>query len=338
MNFITKGSGPLYYNFVFLFAGYDYYAAMLGKELLTHPLVRIYKYVFKGNRLEEFLFHLHTAYSINEKFEIPFKSIWFKRMYEQDFSNDLPICFVYVSPNMVRYEGGFIDYVRKQNPDNRIVMLHWDLISKKVKYEYDIIKRKVDLAITYDSEEAKKYGIHYFRETVYSKLVKEPESPEIKWDVYFLGAAKDRLDKLYEIYAFLRENNLKCKFLIAEAPAEKRISGEGIEYIDSITYKKNLHYVIESKCILEVVQGNSSDITTRAKEAMAYGKRLITDCRSDLRSCFHEGQLICFSEVSQIDPDLIRADYPTGGYPPLLDMDPLKRLYDIQEQLEKLNG
>ena len=286
MNFITKGSGPLYYNFVFLFAGYDYHAAMLGKELFTHPLVRIYKYAFKGNRLEEFLFHLHTAYSINEKFELPFKSIWFKRMYEQDFSNDLPICFVYVSPNMVRYEGGFIDYVRKQNPDNRIVMLHWDLISKKVKYEYDIIKRKVDLAITYDSEEAKKYGIHYFRETVYSKLVKE----------------------------------------------------EGIEYIDSITYKKNLHYVIESKCILEVVQGNSSDITTRAKEAMAYGKRLITDCRSDLRSCFHEGQLICFSEVSQIDPDLIRADYPTGGYPPLLDMNPLKRLYDIQEQLEKLNG
>ena len=338
MNSITKGSGPLHYNFVFLFAGYDYYAAMLGKELFTHPLVRIYKYAFKGNRLEEFLFHLHTAYSINEKFEIPFKSIWFKRMYEQDFSNDLPICFVYISPNMVRYEGGFIDYVRKQNPDNRIVMLHWDLISKKVKYEYDIIKRKVDLAITYDSEESKKYGIHYFRETVYSKLVKEPESPEIKWDVYFLGAAKDRLDKLYEIYAFLRENNLKCKFLIADVPAEKRISGEGIEYIDSITYKKNLHYVIESKCILEVVQGNSSDITTRAKEAMAYGKRLITDCRSDLRSCFHEGQLICFSEVSQIDPDLIRADYPTGGYPPLLDMNPLKRLYDIQEQLEKLNG
>ena len=245
MNSITKGSGPLHYNFVFLFAGYDYYAAMLGKELFTHPLVRIYKYAFKGNRLEEFLFHLHTAYSINEKFEIPFKSIWFKRMYEQDFSNDLPICFVYVSPNMVRYEGGFIDYVRKQNPDNRIVMLHWDLISKKVKYEYDIIKRKVDLAITYDSEESKKYGIHYFRETVYSKLVKEPESPEIKWDVYFLGAAKDRLDKLYEIYAFLRRNNLKCKFLIADVPAEKRISGEGIEYIDSITYKKNLHYVIE---------------------------------------------------------------------------------------------
>ena len=338
MNSITKGSSPLHYNFVFFFAGDDYHAALLGKELFTHPLVRIYKYAFKGNRLEEFLFHLHTAYSINEKFEIPFKSIWFKRMYEQDFSNDLPICFVYVRANMVRYEGGFIDYVRKQNPENRIVMMHGDLISKKVNYDYDIIKRKVDLAITYDSEEAKKYGIHHFQEIVYSKLVKEPESAEIKWDVYFLGAAKDRLDKLYEIYEFLRKNNLKCKFLIAGAPAEKRISGEGIEYIDSIAYKENLHYVIESKCILEVVQGNSSAMTPRAKEAMAYGKRLITDCRSDLRSCFHEGQLICFSEVSQIDPDLIRADYPTGGYPPLLDMNPLKRLYDMQEQLEKLNG
>ena len=95
---------------------------------------------------------------------------------------------------------------------------------------------------------------------------------------------------------------------------------------------------IYNKNISLISSGNSSDITMRAKEAMAYGKRLITDCRSDLEPCFHEGQLICFSEVSQIDPDLIRADYPAEGYPPLLDMDPLKRLYDLQEQLEELNG
>ena len=194
----------LNYNYVFFFAIYDYMIPILGKELYIHPQVRIYKYAFHGNSFQQKLYHLHTSYSINQRINLSFKKIWFRRMYNQNFDNDLPICFIFLGGNMLRFDSGFTDYVRKRDPRNKIVMLHWDLISKKIKYDYSIIKNKVDLAVTYDKREAEKYHIHYFKDTPYSKILNVPEQVEIKQDVYFLGAAKDRLDKLYDVFYYLR--------------------------------------------------------------------------------------------------------------------------------------
>ena len=328
----------LKYNYIFFFAWRDYARPMLGSELYNHPQVHIYNYAFSGPSWQQRLFHLHTAYRINEKVDLPLKSIWFKKMYDKGFNNDLPLCFVYIGANTVRYDGGFVDYVRKRDPHNKVVVLQWDLIAKKVKYDFNIIRKKVDLAVTYDKAEADKYAIHYFQETCYSKPVEIPEHPTIKQDVYFLGAAKDRLDRLHAIYRYLTDRGVKCKFMIAGAPEDKRISGEGMEYITGISYEENVRNVIESKCVLEVVQEGSSDITLRVKEAIAYERRLITDCAAKLDEYFNPNQLIQFSDISQIDTDLAKAALPENGFPPKMDMNPLKRLYDIQEQLEKLNG
>lgn len=323
---------------MFLYAAQDFMHYMIGDELYNHPQVRIYKYAFNGPSWMQKLYHIHTAYSINEIKELPFKQVWYKRRYNQYFNNDLPICFIYLGGNMLRFDGGFTDYVRKRDPRNKIVMLHWDLISKKIRYDYSIIKNKVDLAVTYDKREAEKYHIHYFQETPYSKILEAPEWVEIKQDVYFLGAAKDRLDKLYDVFYYLKSRGVVCKFMIAGVPSEKQIVEEGIDYIKSISYRENIQNVIASKCVLEIVQEGSNDITLRAKEAIAYEKRLITDCHTDLHDYFNPGQLIQFSDILQIDTDLVKSSLPEEGFPSLLDMNPLNRLYDIQEQLEKNNG
>ena len=326
------------YNFVFFYASEDIDKVILGLEVYKHPQVRVYDFAFNGSFLRKKIFHLHMAYRINKRIDLPLKSIWFKSMYEQNFCNDLSKCFVFLGGNMVRYEGGFICYVHNRNPLNRVVVQHWDLISKKIDYDYNIIKNKVDLAITYDRAEARKYGIHYFQETTYSKLVEVPSNSIIKQDVYFLGAAKDRLDKIFAVYKYLTTHGVKCKFMIAGVPMEKRISGNGLEYITGISYDENIRNVIESKCILEVIQGGSSDITLRVKEAIAYGRRLITNCPAEIKEYFNPTQLIQFDEISDIDTKIAKASLPEDGFPPKLDMNPLKRLYDIQEQLEKLNG
>lgn len=327
-----------HYNFVFFYVRDDYLKQAIGLDLLRHPQVRIYNQTFYGPCFLQNIYHLHTSYRVNSKFNLPFKFIWFRRMYEQDFNNSLPICFIFLGGNMIRFDGGFTKYVKKRNPRNRVVMLHWDLISKKIKYDYNIIKNKVDLAISYDKEEARKYGIHYFQETTYSKPIKAPQNPIIKQDVYFLGMAKDRLEMIYAVYRYLIIRGVKCKFLIAGVSEEKRISGEGLEYISGISYEENIRNVIESKCILEVVQGGSSDITLRVKEAIAYERRLISNCPADINEFFNPNQLIQFDEVSDIDAKLAKASLPAEGFPPKMDMNPLKRLYDIQEQLEKLDG
>ena len=325
----------LHYNFVFFFAHDDFWKAILGEEIYECENVRVYEGAFEGSELLKKLFHYHWAYSVNRRVCLPLKSIWFRKMYRQDFKNDLPLCFVYMGSNSIRYDGGFCDYVRRASKENRQVVLCQDLIGKKTNYDYSLIRDKMDLCITYDKEEAKRYGIQYFQETTFSKLIPEPAQAEFEQDVYFLGAAKDRLPKILSVHRVLTEAGLKCKFLIAGVPKEQQVEGEGIVYTTGIPYKENLENVVRSKCVLELIQGDSVDITTRALEAIAYRRRLITDCQICDPAYFNEGQLLIISDPETIDPAFVRAELDPEAYPPRLDLDPLKRLYFIQEQLEK---
>jgi len=325
----------LKYNFVFLFAESDYWKAILGNDLYHGENSRVYKTAFDGNPLLQKIFHYHWAYSLNEKIQMPFKSLWFPKMYKQTFTNGLPFCFVYMGGNMIRFDGGFAEYVRKRDPRNKVVIMHQDLIAKKIHFDYDIIRKCADLCITYDKAEAEKYGIHYFREDVYSKIIPDGSDEEIEQDVYFLGAAKDRLPKILAVYKKLTDNGIKCKFQIAGVNKEEQVSYDGVEYIKGISYEENLHNVVKSKCILELIQGASSDTTLRAREAIAYKRRLLTDCQ--LCSCddYHSGQLQVFNSPDDIDISFITAPFCSADYPPLVDQNPLRRLYDIQQQLEK---
>ena len=325
----------LKYNFVFLFAGDDYWQAILGKELYDCENVHVYQGAFEGSQFLKKLFKLHWAYRINAKVNLPLKSLWFSRMYRQKFDNDLPLCFVFMGGNSIRFDGGFSDYVRKKDPRNKVVVIHNDLIAKKCLYDYSLVRNKVDLAVTYDKQEAQKYGIHYFQETTYSKLVEEPEHVEFEQDVYFLGAAKDRLPKILAVYRKLCDAGVKCKFQIAGVSKENQVPGEGLEYISGIPYKESLNHIIHSKCVLELIQSGSCDITTRALEAIAYRRRLLTDCPICDSEYFHDGQLQVFSDPEMIDVAFIKRPMTAEQYAPLFDLNPLRRLYDIQEQLER---
>lgn len=330
---VSLNNSKLKYNFVFMFARTEYWKAILGNELYDSNYVRVYKEAFNGQPFMKFLFKIHWSYRINKIIELPFKFIWFKKMYKQNFVNDLPICFVYMGGNSIRYDGGFCKYVRKQSKKNRQVIYHGDLISKKCTYDYNLIRDKVDLATTYDKEEAVRYGIHYFREITYSKLVPEPKQVDFEQDVYFLGAAKDRMEQIITVYKYLHVNGIKCKFLIAGVKPEERYESEGIEYIDGISYVENLENVIKSKCILELIQGDSSDITLRTREAIAYRRRLLTNCQLCNEKFFNLGQMQKFIEPSEIDLDFLKADFNADNYNPQLDMNPMQRLFDIQNAL-----
>lgn len=328
----------LHYNFVFFFARDDYWKAILGKELYECENVHVYEEAFEGSWILKKLFHYLWSYNLNRRIRLPFKRIWFERMVRQRFPNDLPLCFVYMGANNIRFDGGFCKYVKKTIPGSRQVILHNDLISKKLDYDYEEVRSKVDLCTTYDKAEAKKFGIHYFQEATFSKLLEEPEQVSFKQDVYFLGAAKDRLPKILAVYNRLTEAGITCRFLIAGVSEEQQIPGKGIIYTKGISYLENLQNVIESKCILEIIQGDSVDITTRALEAIAYRRKLLTDCQICDSKDFNEGQLQVFTEPDSINVEFLRAEFNPADFPPQLDMNPLNRLYDIQEQLEKLNA
>ena len=330
-----KTSPELHYNFVFFFAQYEFFKVLIGKELYHSSHSRVYETAFDGPKWLQRLFHYHWAYRINRKINLPLKRLWFRRMYRQDFDNDLPLCFVYLGANGIRYDGGWTEYVRKRDPRNRQVIIHLDLIDRKICYDYSIVRNKVDLAVTYESSEAEKYGIHYFRGDVYSKLVEEPEHPVYQQDIYFLGSAKDRLPKILAVYRKLHDAGLRCKFMIAGVAPEDQVPGDGIEYTNGISYTENLQNVICSRCLLYLAQKGSSGITVRALEAIAYRRRLLTDCTRCDPDHFNEGQLQIIDEPEDIDLEFFRRPFQPEQYEIKLDLNPMRRLYDIQDQLER---
>lgn len=325
----------LHYNFVFFFARDDYWKAILGKEVYDSPNVHIYQEAFESGVFLQKLFKIHWAYRINRKIKLPFKAIWFKRMYTQQFTNDLPLCFIYMGGNNIYADGGFSNYVRRKNKKNRQVILHNDLIAKKCNYDYSIIRNKVDLATTYDLSEAQKYNIHYFREDTYSKIIELPDEPSYDCDVYFLGAAKDRLNEIMDVYFRLTESGLRCKFIITGVKDENKVKSPGLFYSNGITYKENIKNVISCRCVLEIIQKGSMDITTRALEAIAYQRKFLTNCQVVPENYYNEGQLQVFKAAKDIDIMFLKDNYDQKDFPPCFDMNPYRRLYDIQEQLEE---
>ena len=68
-------------------------------------------------------------------------------------------------------------------------------------------------------------------------------------DVYFLGKAKDRYDKIIAVYKKCREAGLRCDFhIVGVEPEKQQYKGE-IEYNRPMSYYENLHHIYACKCM-----------------------------------------------------------------------------------------
>ena len=189
-------------------------------------------------------------------------------------------------------------YLKKKYPGCKIVWFAQDLLDKVHKaYSDEFIdvadlKSKVDLAISYDMGDASKYGFEY-HPTVLSKI-SVPLNRAYESDVFFIGKSKKRLDLLIELSKGLKKNGLRCNFMVLGIPKGERKDSEFINYIDEpLTYRENLNYAVNAKCLLELMQPGAVGYTFRTSEALLYGKKLITNNLSIEKAPFYKPENIC---------------------------------------------
>ena len=132
-----------------------------------------------------------------------------------------------------------------------------------------------DLVLSYDKNDSETYGLLYYP-TPYSSI-NIKEDPNYFSDVYFLGKAKNRLHEILNVYDQLEAKGLRCRFFITGLSKDISLNKKGIKIIESMTYKENLIYVRNSKCLLEIMQHGAVGITPRTWEAIMYNKHLITN-------------------------------------------------------------
>ncbi len=74
---------------------------------------------------------------------------------------------------------------------------------------------------------------------------------------------------------------------------------DGINYIDKMEYKEYLQRLDKSKCLLDVLQGESRGFTLRV-EALVYGKKLITTNSEILNAPFYDARQFLYISSPEI--------------------------------------
>ena len=133
--------------------------------------------------------------------------------------------------------------------------------NRRFKENISILKALGYSLHSFDREDCRKYGM-IFHNSFYN-FSAPINQLGIKYDFYFLGAAKDRTERINEVKRFLKEfNNL---FIMPSEPS------------GFISYQQNIENIQSSKCIVEVLQNQQHDITLRPLEAIVFKRKLLTN-------------------------------------------------------------
>ena len=295
------------YNYVFYNICEDYFAPIFA-DLLNYPFVKIFSRAFNSNSFIQKLFFLHWSAKLNGIVDLPFKRIWFKRICCHKFDNDKPVCYVFLGGKYISQNAELFKYIKKLNPENKCVVLYLDLISKGGT-DVNQVKQVSDMIVTYDRGDAELFGINYVDIDYYTPIIPVTTPQEFENDIYFLGYAKDRLDEIHKAYKYFSDNNFRCNFIVCGTNPEDRISGQGLKYQNPVSYLENLENVRKSKCILEIIQGNSIAPTLRLREAKTYKRKLITNNNNpEYLKSLSRDNLCIYDNVEDIDMDFVESD------------------------------
>ena len=262
--------------------------------------VKVYWQLNPNKSFLKYIQRFHCHGGINRIIRIPFKSIWFKRLIDpRKITETNRICFVfmYTWVNGLDYIE-FIQYLHRHFPHAKYVCYYNDIISslspKAIVRDFESIKKYFNLFVTYDKRDAERYGMSFFP-TSFSNYIIPNDKDISSTDILFLGAAKNRWEKILSVYRFATSIGLSCDFYIYKLPYEQQIILPGIHYIEEpMHYEDYLKYVKKCKCILEIEQTGAQGATLRNWEAINYDKFLLTDNASIVNTEFYDSNYVFF--------------------------------------------
>lgn len=265
-------------------------------------------YYFKPfqNKFVKRLYMIHNSRPLNNKKELPLKTVWFKRALKgMRISREDIVYFLLYESFHLSYSRKFLLYLKSSFPKCKLCFMYLnpvtDLISGKVQKVTDCL----DAVITFNEKDAKKYNLSFAPLQPYKlPICIDKNIPES--DVFFIGADKGRLPKLLSIYEKLSSEGIKCDFHIVGVSEDQQKYSDQIRYNQKILYSEVLARVYASKCILEVLQKDEDYLSIRTFEAIQYHKKLLTESRSVKKYGFYDPEVIqVFDNPEHIDTRFI---------------------------------
>ena len=163
-------------------------------------------------------------------------------------------------------------YIKKKKHNIKITMYYWNVVNERNKFILE--DKNIDSFWTFDEFDSKKYNMKFSPQFYYPYPFNDHS--DIKYDVCFLGAAKDREQIILDIENTLKNSGLRTNIIISH-------SGSNF-----ISYHNYLTMIFESKSVLDVVGDNQIGITLRCLESIFYKKKLITNNKNIINYDFYE--------------------------------------------------
>lgn len=189
-----------------------------------------------------------------------------------------------------------------------------NILKGKISYIKD---RKFEIC-TFDSNDAEKYKLVLLKQFYRILPVDKNNNYIDKYDFYFLGFEKNRTNIINDLRVKLK--SYKLLFHIVS------------EQNQVISYAKNIENIKSSKCIVDLVQDNQKGITLRPLEAIAFGKKLITNNKNIIKEEIYNPNnifVICLDDFNKLD------EFMSQGLIDI-DLDVLSN-YDINTWIDYFN-
>ena len=114
---------------------------------------------------------------------------------------------------------------------------------------------------TFDRGDAERYSQQLYSQ--FFRMVQKQTEDEEEYDFYFIGFEKNRAEILGKLKEKLKD--YRCCFKVIHHSSE------------CIPYAQNIDNIKKARCIIEIVQKGQEGITLRPLEAIACGKKLLTN-------------------------------------------------------------
>ena len=311
------------YNYVIFGSEVDFLRVSYSDLSDVNFAKYLYKRIDSDSTVLTKLYQLHTSPVTNKLFQLPGKELWNKVAFTGSFENKKPICFLFF-PRSRWLQNGIIEYLRKKYPNCKIGVYLGDLVKHSYSEGFKELQSKLDICVSFDHKDAKDYGMLYYP-LPYSEYDVPSDDNIIESDVYFVGKAKGRLDKILTAYEKFRDAGLKCEFYITGVAPENQKYADEIHYCGQMPYVENLKHVKATKALLEIMQQGGHGYTLRACEAIMYDKKMITDNPEMADAPFYSPERISlFENTADIDAEFVLRE-------------PVKADYGYREQLSPIN-
>lgn len=252
----------------------------------------------KSSRLYNIAFR-HIRFKSRSAVLLPFVSVWHKRFDKYlNIDDNIKTVLIVYDWNSLTKDLGFFSYLKRQHKNLSIVYMFSNIVAISGAKYYKIVERLnsvFDIVFAFDQEDSRKYGFAY-SPLIYASNVQMPcVSDKTENDLFYLGMAKDRYDRLIEIYEKAISEGLKCDFTIVGVPDNERKHVGSIKYAP-VSYDVAIKGMANAKCIVDVIQGNSTGLTIKNCEALAFGRKLLTTNPHVRDVDFYHPENICVYE------------------------------------------